>query len=152
MPAARIMIIRHAEKPDPGKTLGVSPTGHEDPRSLSVRGWQRAGALVALFGPERLRRANPLLATPTAIFASRPTRTVTIRSRPRGASVGSGGADDGAAPIPGQQRGQLRDLVIGDAGEHIGEPGLRIDLIEPCRLNERQHEGGALAAAIGAGE
>ena len=29
---------------------------------------------------------------------------------------------------------------------------MRIDLVELCRLNERQHEGGAIAAAIGARE
>jgi hypothetical protein len=34
------------------------------------------------------------------------------------------------APIPGQQCGQIGDLVIGDPGQHIGEPSLRIDVIE----------------------
>jgi hypothetical protein len=41
--------------------------------------------------------------------------------------------------------------VIGDPGEHIGKPGLRINAIELGRVNERQHDRGALAAAIGAG-
>jgi len=42
--------------------------------------------------------------------------------------------------------------VIVDAGEHVGEPGLRIDVVEPRSLDQRVHHGGALAAAIGAGE
>ena len=57
-----------------------------------------------------------------------------------------------AAPIPGQQRGQVGDLVIGDPGQHVGEPGLRIDVVELGRLDQREHDRGALAAAIGAGE
>jgi hypothetical protein len=71
--ATKIMLIRHAEKPDAAGTLGVAVTGLEDHRNLTVRGWQRAGALIALFGPAQARRPNPLLAVPTAIFASRPT-------------------------------------------------------------------------------
>jgi hypothetical protein len=42
--------------------------------------------------------------------------------------------------------------VLVDAGEHIGEPGLGIDVIEARRLDQRVHESGALAAAIGARE
>jgi hypothetical protein len=46
----RILIIRHAEKPDPDRgILGVDETGRCDPASLSPRGWQRAGALVPKF-------------------------------------------------------------------------------------------------------
>jgi len=71
--AAKIMLLRHAEKPDTNGTRGVAITGSEDRRSLTVRGWQRAGALIALFGPGLQRHTNPLLATPTTIFASRPT-------------------------------------------------------------------------------
>jgi hypothetical protein len=33
------------------------------------------------------------------------------------------------APIPEQQRGQVGHLVIGDSGEHVGEPGLGIDVV-----------------------
>ena len=42
--------------------------------------------------------------------------------------------------------------MIGDAGEHVGEPGLRIDVVELGRVDQRVHDRGALAAAIGAGE
>lgn len=55
--ASTIMIIRHAEKPpEPPASpppFGVAPDGTQDDRSLSVRGWQRAGALVSLFVPSR---------------------------------------------------------------------------------------------------
>jgi hypothetical protein len=30
----------------------------------------------------------------------------------------------------GEQRGELGDLVIGDPSQHIGEPGLRINVAE----------------------
>src|ERR1700693_6111381 len=42
--------------------------------------------------------------------------------------------------------------MIGDPREHIGEPSLRIDLTELGSLNQRQHDRGALAAAVGASE
>ena len=55
--ASTIMIIRHAEKPPESPAapppFGVTPDGAQDDRSLSVRGWQRAGALVSFFVPSR---------------------------------------------------------------------------------------------------
>jgi hypothetical protein len=39
-----------------------------------------------------------------------------------------------------------------DAAEDVGEPGLRIDAVQFGGLNEREHGGGALAAAVGAAE
>ena len=55
--ASTIMIIRHAEKlpvpPAAPPPFGVAPDGTQDDRSLSVRGWQRAGALVNLLVPSR---------------------------------------------------------------------------------------------------
>jgi hypothetical protein len=59
-----IMIIRHAEKPVAG-TVGINESGKEDNESLTVRGWQRAGALTRFFS------APPApLQTPKAIVAS----------------------------------------------------------------------------------
>jgi hypothetical protein len=55
-------------------------------------------------------------------------------------------------PVPGHQRGEIVDLVIGDPGEYVGKPSLRIDFVELACLNQREHHGGALATAIGAGE
>ena len=55
-------------------------------------------------------------------------------------------------PVPGQELIELLDVVIVDACEHVGEPSLGIDVVEPRSLDQRVHHGGALAAAIGAGE
>lgn len=88
MSATKIMIIRHAEKPTttpPPPTNGVDITGGQDPDSLIVRGWQRAGALVALFSPSRGPLQSSELATPQFIYATstsdvegnRPEETIT---------------------------------------------------------------------------
>jgi hypothetical protein len=79
----RIMIIRHAEKPDDASpNRGVMADGTENKDSLTVRGWQRAGALVRFFCP--VSGASELL--PRTIFAAgtghgskseRPLETVT---------------------------------------------------------------------------
>jgi broad specificity phosphatase PhoE len=64
------MLIRHAEKPLPsGLAPGISPTGRRDKRSLTVGGWQRAGALVELFAPARGRPPAGLW-RPDAVYAS----------------------------------------------------------------------------------
>ncbi|MFN8497991.1 MAG: hypothetical protein U0641_09060 [Anaerolineae bacterium] len=47
---------------------GVTPDGIQDTNSLTVRGWQRAGALVRLFAPVNGAFVNSLLATPTKRF------------------------------------------------------------------------------------
>lgn len=54
-PPCVIYIIRHGEKPDePGrKHRGVDFQGQENEHSLLPRGWQRSGALTALFDPAR---------------------------------------------------------------------------------------------------
>jgi len=68
----KIMLIRHAEKPA-ADISGVSEHGNEDPDELSVRGWQRAGALVRYFAPFGGKFAHPTLATPGLVFAAAPT-------------------------------------------------------------------------------
>ena len=71
MPASKIMIIRHAEKPsDDGSIVGVSQNGSMDPEELIVQGWQRSSALVRFFKPSSGPLSNPALATPDVIFAS----------------------------------------------------------------------------------
>jgi hypothetical protein len=86
--ATKIMIIRHAEKPTttpPPPTYGVTITGAQDPDSLIVQGWQRAGALVTLFAPSRGPLQSSDLATPQFIYATstsdtegnRPEETIT---------------------------------------------------------------------------
>ena len=67
-----ILIIRHAEKPDPGGMIvGVDAAGAEDSKSLTPRGWQRAGAWTELFVPSLV--AERPVPSPTAIFASAPS-------------------------------------------------------------------------------
>jgi hypothetical protein len=71
MPANKIMVIRHAEKPsDDGSIKGVDAAGKEDKHELIVRGWQRAGALARLFAPLKAF-TDPRLAQPKTIFASK---------------------------------------------------------------------------------
>lgn len=66
-----LMLIRHAEKPDRASGVrGVDEQGHEDEQALSVRGWQRAGALVRLFGGHGSRGMVSPLAVPGAVFAA----------------------------------------------------------------------------------
>ena len=73
--ATKVMLIRHAEKPlGSAGPCGVSPAGERDKESLSVRGWQRAGALAHLFAPAGGRPQEPLLARPQFLFASKPKR------------------------------------------------------------------------------
>ena len=73
--ADRIMLIRHGEKPVGKKPpFGITVDGTEDPESLTVVGWQRAGALVELFDPA-VRPVRSGLTRPTHLFASNPGTT-----------------------------------------------------------------------------
>jgi hypothetical protein len=65
----RIMLIRHAEKPCQGKPdKGVTAEGAFDDESLTIRGWQRAGALSRYFCPlQSVQRED---ARPAVVFAA----------------------------------------------------------------------------------
>ncbi|ACD20062.1 phosphoglycerate mutase family protein [Paraburkholderia phytofirmans] len=63
----RIMFIRHAEKPGPNEGIGIETDGKADPESLSVRGWQRAGALARFFCPIEETHATRL--KPATVYA-----------------------------------------------------------------------------------
>lgn len=71
----RIMIIRHAEKPgDADPDHGVTCDGVHDAHDLTVRGWQRAGALVRFFAPHgQVGFAHDAVSTPVTIIASAAT-------------------------------------------------------------------------------
>lgn len=59
-------LIRHAEKPSgSGPPAGVTVDGVADPESLTVQGWQRAGALIGLFD-----RSDGPIARPGRLIAS----------------------------------------------------------------------------------
>ncbi|RSS78243.1 hypothetical protein EF918_21750 [Streptomyces sp. WAC06614] len=69
------MVIRHAEKPEGkhDKPYGITADGEVDKESLTVTGWQRAGALAELFDPVQGQiRAG--LRTPDRIYASTPDK------------------------------------------------------------------------------
>lgn len=73
--ASKIMVIRHAEKPSNHPPIyGVTLEGERESESLSVRGWQRAGALASFFAPTDGRFTDPSLALPQSLYASKPTR------------------------------------------------------------------------------
>ena len=58
----------------------------------------------------------------------------------------------GGFPVPGQQLVHTGVRQLGDAGEDIGEPSLRVDVVELGGADEGVHRRGSLAAAVGAGE
>ena len=111
-PEQVIMLIRHAEKPLPaGRAYGISPAGRPDERSLTVDGWQRAGALVELFAPARgLPPAG--LRRPNAVYASAARSGRSKRSfetvEPLARQLGVGVIDRYA---PGQEAELVRELV-----------------------------------------
>ncbi|EZP70047.1 hypothetical protein BV96_03726 [Sphingomonas paucimobilis] len=37
---------------------------------------------------------------------------------------------------------------VGNVRENVGEPGLRIDVVELCRRDQAKHEGRALPATV----
>ncbi len=73
MAVEKVMLVRHAEKPDEAANIrGVDEYGRTDPNQLSVRGWQRAGALVRFFAPMKGQTFPAGIATPSSIFACSP--------------------------------------------------------------------------------
>jgi hypothetical protein len=64
------MLIRHAEKPD-HKISGVLTEGAHDEHSLSVQGWQRAGALAVWLDPTHDRVRHPHLESPKHLYAAK---------------------------------------------------------------------------------
>ncbi len=69
----KIMVIRHAEKPASGN-YGVTLEGKRNKECLTIRGWQRAGALATFFAPTNNSFSDPVLGRPQFLFASKPTR------------------------------------------------------------------------------
>jgi broad specificity phosphatase PhoE len=65
-PPEQILVVRHGEKPALlGGPAGIKENGTEDHHSLTVRGWQRAGALAPFFGTP----LHPAVRRPTTLFA-----------------------------------------------------------------------------------
>lgn len=73
MSTSTLILMRHAEKPNADiGCQGIDELGRHDPQALSVRGWQRAGALVRLLAPADV--AHAVLPRPTALYATAPSR------------------------------------------------------------------------------
>jgi hypothetical protein len=71
MPPDQIIVIRHAQKPTRNPMhKGIREDGTADPESLTVRGWQHAGALAAVFAGPGANAADHLVARPNVIFAA----------------------------------------------------------------------------------
>ena len=71
MPADQVIVIRHAEKPTARpKRHGVREDGTSDKESLTVRGWQHAGSLAAVFAGAGAHPAEARLERPGHIFAA----------------------------------------------------------------------------------
>ncbi|HET9645340.1 MAG TPA: phosphoglycerate mutase family protein [Burkholderiaceae bacterium] len=92
--SATVVLLRHAEKPD-DVSHGVDEQGRRDEHSLTVRGWQRAGALVRWLAPSD---AQSPFGRPAAVWAApatgphpshRPELTVTPLARYLNLSVNS---------------------------------------------------------------
>jgi broad specificity phosphatase PhoE len=107
----RIFLIRHAEKPD-GSDQGVDQTGAADSESLSVRGWQRAGALAVFFG------STEGLPVPDRIYAAAAEKHAKTREGDVGSK--SDRPSETVAPLAGKvgknviekfAKGQEADLV-----------------------------------------
>jgi hypothetical protein len=69
--ARKIMLIRHAEKPQ-GGTQGVDAAGNDGQEFLTVQGWQRAGALARFFVPVKPQLQHPSIEPPQFLFAAGP--------------------------------------------------------------------------------
>jgi broad specificity phosphatase PhoE len=149
MPATRIMLIRHAEKPDGDGGPGLMPDGTQNPEALTALGWARANALVGLFAPANEAAPRPPLARPASLFASesqslRTKQTIaplatalnlsvtTFLKGQEAQLVASAKADEGPALISWQHEAipEIAALIRGRA-DGVPEvwPGHRFDLV-----------------------
>jgi hypothetical protein len=72
MSALTLLIIRHAEKPEPNlPDSGNAEDGSSDKHSLIIRGWQRTGAWAALFASGGFGASYP---KPDVVYAASPTK------------------------------------------------------------------------------
>jgi hypothetical protein len=154
---AKIMIIRHAEKPEktPVKLDGVTPEGKKDKEDLIVLGWQRAGALARFFAPLAPNVIADHLETPVTIFAAaansqsmsmRPQHTVTPLSQLSGVAIDTtygkkqekdvataamAAAANGAVLIAWQHQDipKIVDAIAGPGTSPSPWPGDRFDIV-----------------------
>ncbi len=123
MPADQVIVIRHAEKPtERPKRHGVREDGTNDKESLTVRGWQHAGSLAAVFAAASAAGVEGALGRPDHIFAAGvgkkrvktaygKTRTVGSHSRRPLETVTPMAARLGLGPVTSHSRGEETALV-----------------------------------------
>ncbi len=140
-----ILLLRHAEKPGTGdETVGLGPDGRTDAKSLTVRGWQRAGGLAALLAPGPLAETTRHLPRPDRIHASafrkggghskRPEQTVLPLAAKLGQAVDLRWAlhqEDECGAALAAQAG-----VVLVCWQHQGLPALARAVAAPQRLPE----------------
>jgi hypothetical protein len=119
VPPEVIYVIRHAEKPLNPPASGVDYHGSQNEHSLLPRGWQRSGALAALFHPD----SGPVragLRTPTVLVApswGHPGKTAAHRSY----QTIQGLSEHLGLPIEAQfAQGQEKELAGSLVGSHCG--------------------------------
>jgi hypothetical protein len=111
-----IYLIRHAEKPLKPPLSGVDYHGSQNEHSLLPRGWQRSGAIAALFHPE----FGPLrdgLRTPTRLVApswGHPGKTAAHRSYQTIQGLGEHLGEPIMAEFAQGQEKQLADRLVRD--------------------------------------
>ena len=66
-----IMVIRHGEKPTTAHATGFELDGTPQREALTIRGWQRAGALAAYFDPPQPQDLPNGLRRPDRIYAAK---------------------------------------------------------------------------------
>jgi broad specificity phosphatase PhoE len=134
MTPGRILFIRHAEKPrEPPceNDDGVKRNGEPDPESLTVRGWQRAGALAHFFASQQQLR-------PTTIFASgigadskshRPKQTVMPLARLLDIDINEGHLKNDIEPLMNDVMSRIGTVLV--SWEHHRIPDLVAQLPNP---------------------
>ena len=115
VPPEVIYIIRHAEKPLKPPSSGVDFEGGQNEHSLLPRGWQRSGALAALFHPD-FGPVRPGLRIPTVLVSpswGHPGKTAAHRSY----QTIQGLSEQLGLPVASEfaqgQEQQLADSVVG---------------------------------------
>lgn len=104
--------------------------------------------LAAEHGEEKTVMIDAIYLKAHRTATSMGVKKVSIRRGPR-----SGGlAMLCGSPVPRQQSRHLRGDHVGQPGENIGQPCLGIDVVQLRGDDQGIHEGGAVAAALGAGE
>lgn len=133
MKTKKIMIIRHAEKPDDSGAppFGVNIKGEQDKESLIPLGWQRAGALAEFFAPAHGKLHNPGLAVPKFLYASgvgkhsnslRPQETITPLSRKLWIAINTNFAKENESSMVRHAMEQDGTVLI--TWEHQDIPGI----------------------------